>query len=470
MLTSILEISRRLRNRELSPVDLAIECLAQIEKLNPALNAFITVTAESAMQQARQTEGEILRGEDRGPLHGIPLGLKDIIDTAGARTTAASSLFKDRVPTQDAEVVQRLRSAGAVFLGKQNLHEFAYGGSSMISYYGEVHNPWNPTHIAGGSSGGSAAAVAAGLGFGAIGTDTAGSVREPAAQCGVVGIKPTYGRVSTRGVIPLSSSLDHVGLIARTVSDVAVLLQAIAGFDREDKNSVDLQVPNYLAHLQVAPKPARIGVPRRFFYEELDSEVAAAVELALAVLKNLGCEIREINLEIPTDRTLQAAESYAIHRKFVSENPELYQPETLRRIRSGENVSEAQLEAARQDLTKARSEIQTVFSNLDFLVTPAVPIPAPQLAELKQNPDLLRPRELVLLRNTRPFNVWGLPAISVPCGFTRSGLPIGLQIAGPTWSEAAILHLAYAYEQATDWHKHEPNLVALSSSRARETV
>jgi aspartyl-tRNA(Asn)/glutamyl-tRNA(Gln) amidotransferase subunit A len=470
MLTSILGISRRLRNRELSPVDLAKECLAQIEKLNPALNAFITVTAESAMRQARQAESEILRGEDRGPLHGIPLGLKDLIDTAGTRTTAASALFKDRAPTQDAEVVQRLRSAGAVFLGKQNLHEFAYGGSSMISYYGEVHNPWNPAHIAGGSSGGSAAAVAAGLGFGAIGTDTAGSVREPAAQCGVVGIKPTFGRISTRGVIPLSSSLDHVGPIARTVSDVAVLLQAIAGFDREDKNSVDVRVPNDLAHLQVALTPARIGVPRKFFYEDLDSEVAAAVELALAVLKNLGCEIREINLEIPTDRTLQAAESYAIHRKFVSESPELYQPETLRRIRSGENISEAQLQAARHDLAKARSEIQNVFLNLDFLVTPAVPIPAPQLVELKQNPDLLRPRELVLLRNTRPFNVWGLPAISVPCGFTASGLPIGLQIAGPPWSEAAVLRLAYTYEQATDWHKHEPNLFALSSSRARETV
>lgn len=470
MLTSILGISRRLRNRELSPVDLAKECLAQIEKLNPALNAFITVTAESAMRQARQAESEILRGEDRGPLHGIPLGLKDLIDTAGTRTTAASALFKDRAPTQDAEVVQRLRSAGAVFLGKQNLHEFAYGGSSMISYYGEVHNPWNPAHIAGGSSGGSAAAVAAGLGFGAIGTDTAGSVREPAAQCGVVGIKPTFGRISTRGVIPLSSSLDHVGPIARTVSDVAVLLQAIAGFDREDKNSVDVRVPNDLAHLQVALTPARIGVPRKFFYEDLDSEVAAAVELALAVLKNLGCEIREINLEIPTDRTLQAAESYAIHRKFVSESPELYQPETLRRIRSGENISEAQLQAARHDLAKARSEIQNVFLNLDFLVTPAVPIPAPQLVELKQNPDLLRPRELVLLRNTRPFNVWGLPAISVPCGFTASGLPIGLQIAGPPWSEAAVLRLAYTYEQATDWHKHEPNLFALSSSRARKTV
>jgi aspartyl-tRNA(Asn)/glutamyl-tRNA(Gln) amidotransferase subunit A len=470
MSTSILEISRRLRNRELSPVDLAKECLAQIEKLNPALNAFITVTTESAMRQARQAEGEILRGEDRGPLHGIPLGLKDIIDTAGTRTTAASALFKDRVPTQDAEVVERLRSAGAVFLGKQNLHEFAYGGSSMISYYGEIHNPWNPAHIAGGSSGGSAAAVAAGLGFGAIGTDTAGSVREPAAQCGVVGIKPTFGRVSTRGVIPLSSSLDHVGPIARTVSDVAVLLQAIAGFDPEDKKSSDIPVPDYLAALQVETKKLRIGIPRKFFYEDLDSEVAAGVELALALLKNLGCDIREVCLEIPTDRTLQAAESYALHHEFVGKNPELYQPETLRRIRSGENVSEAQLEAARQDLTKARSEIQNVFSNLDFLVTPAVPIPAPQLAELKQNPDLLRPRELVLLRNTRPFNVWGLPAISVPCGFTSAGLPIGLQIAGPPWSEAAILQLAYTYEQATDWHKREPNLFALSSSRARETV
>ncbi|HTA25409.1 MAG TPA: amidase [Terriglobales bacterium] len=469
MLTSILEISRRLRNRELSPVDLARKCLAQIEKLNPALNAFITVTAESAMQQARQAESEILRGEDRGPLHGIPLGLKDIIDTAGTRTTAASALFKDRVPTQDAEVVQRLRSAGAVFLGKQNLHEFAYGGSSMISYYGEVHNPWNPALIAGGSSGGSAAAVAAGLGFGAIGTDTAGSVREPAAQCGAVGFKPTFGRVSTRGVIPLSSSLDHVGPIARTVSDVAVLLQTIAGFDPEDKNSADIPVPDYLAALQVETKKLCIGIPRKFFYEDLDSEVAAVVELALAVLKNLGCEIREINLEIPTDRTLQAGESYAIHREFVRKSPELYQPETLRRIRSGQNISEAQVEAARQDLVKARNEIHSVFANLDFIVTPAVPIPAPQLAELKQNPDLLRPRELVLLRNTRPFNVWGLPAISVPCGFTRSGLPIGLQIAGPPWSEAAILQLANTYEQATDWHKHEPNLVALSN-RARETV
>lgn len=460
MLTSILEVSQRLRKRELSPVDLAKHCLAKIEKLNPVLNAFITVTADLALEQAREAEAQIQRGQWRGPLHGIPLGLKDIVDTAGTRTTAASALFKDRVPTRDAEVVRLLKSAGAVFLGKQNLHEFAYGGSSMISYYDEVHNPWDPARIAGGSSGGSASGVAAGLGYGAIGTDTAGSIREPAAQCGVVGIKPTFGRISARGVIPLSSSLDHIGPIARTVSDVAVLLQAIAGFDPEDKSSIDTPVPDYLTALQVGPKPARIGVPRKFFYEDLDTEVASAVEHALEVLKNLGGEIRDINLDVPADRTLQAAESYAYHRDFIAKSPELYQPETLRRIRSGENISEAQIEAARESLAKARRDIPSVFAELDFLVTPAVPIPAPPLAELKDHPDLLRPRELILLRNTRPFNVWGLPAISVPCGFTGTGLPIGLQIAGPPWSEAAVLRLAYTYEQATNWHKREPALVS----------
>src|SRR5580700_1792452 len=239
MLTTILEASQRLRKRELSPVELTKDCLERIEKLNPVLNAFISVTAESALQQAKQAEAEIQHGQWRGPLHGIPIGLKDIVDTAGIRTTAASALFRDRIPTQDAEVARRLKNAGTVLLGEQNLHEFAYGGSSMISYYGEVHNPWDQAHIAGGSSGGSAAAVGAGLGYGAIGTDTAGSVREPAAQCGVVGIKPTFGRVSACGVIPLAWSLDHVGPIARTVSDVAVLLQIIAGFDPQDQNSVD---------------------------------------------------------------------------------------------------------------------------------------------------------------------------------------------------------------------------------------
>jgi len=438
-------------------VELTKNCLAQIEKLNPTLNAFITVTSESALTQARSAEAEILRGHWRGPLHGIPLALKDLIDTAGIHTTAASALFQDRVPTEDAEVVRRLRDAGAVLLGKQNLHEFAYGGSSMISHYGEVHNPWDAAYITGGSSGGSVAAVAAGLGYGAIGTDTAGSVREPAALCGVVGLKPTYGRVSVHGIIPLSPSLDHVGPITRTVSDAAVILQAIAGYDERDMNSANLPVLDYLAALRNGSKPARIGIPRKFFYEDLDPEVASAVEQALGILGAAG-DLSEIELDVPTDRTLQTAESYAYHAEFVSRSPELYQPETLRRIRKGENISGAEVEQRRHEQEKIRGEIDLMFEDVDVLVTPTTPVPAPAIAELKQNPHLLRPREMLLLRNTRPVNVWGLPAISVPCGFTTAGLPIGLQIIGPHWREDRVLQLAYAYEQATDWHKRSPRL------------
>jgi aspartyl-tRNA(Asn)/glutamyl-tRNA(Gln) amidotransferase subunit A len=457
--TTILEIGQLLRRRELSPVELTKNCLAQIEKLNPTLNAFITVTAEVALEQARGAEAEILRGHWRGPLHGIPLAVKDLIDTAGIRTTAASALFKDRTPGEDAEVVRRLKDAGAVLLGKQNLHECAYGGSSMISYYGEVHNPWDPAQIAGGSSGGSAASVAAGLGYGAIGTDTAGSVREPAGLCGIVGLKPTYGRVSVRGVIPLSLSLDHVGPIARTVSDAALMLQAIAGYDAQDPNSTNMPVVDYLAAIANASRPPRIGVPRKFFYDDLDPEVATAAEQALGVLTAISGGLREIEVDVPTDRTLQSAEAYAYHAEFVSRTPELYQPETLRRIRRGEDISAAESERRRRELKQIRSEIHTVFEDIDVLATPTTPVPAPTIAELKENPELLRPRELLLLRNTRPVNVWGLPAISVPCGFTSTGLPIGLQIIGPHWREDRVLHLACAYEQATDWHKRTPRLV-----------
>jgi aspartyl-tRNA(Asn)/glutamyl-tRNA(Gln) amidotransferase subunit A len=453
MLTSIVETGELLRTRQVSAVELTKKCLAQIEKLNPALNAFITVTAESALTQARAAEAEILRGNWRGPLHGIPLALKDLIDTAGIRTTAASALFTDRIPKKDAEVVRRLIDAGAVFLGKQNLHEFAYGGSSMISNYGEVHNPWDSARIAGGSSGGSAASVAAGLCYGAIGTDTAGSVREPAALCGVVGLKPTYGRVSVRGVIPLSMSLDHVGPIARTVADVAVMLQAIASSDAKDANGMNVRIGDYLAAIGEQLTSMKIGVPRKFFYEDLDPEVGSAVEYALGVLTSLGNHLSEIEIDVPTDRTLQAAESYAYHREFVSRSPELYQPETLRRIRTGENISAAQIEQAERELKQVRGEIHKVFEDVDFLVTPTTPIPAPAIADLKRDPDALRPCELVLLRNTRPANVWGLPAISIPCGFTKAGLPIGLQIIGPNWREDRVLQLAYAYEQATGWHR-----------------
>ena len=329
---SILEVSAMLRKREVSPVELTKECLAQIERLNPTLNAFIVVTADSALAQARDAEAEILKGAWRGPLHGIPLALKDLVDVAGIGTTAASALFKNRIATEDAEVVRCLKDAGAILLGKQNLHECAYGGSSMISYFGEVHNPWNPARISGGSSGGSTAAVAAGLCYGAIGTDTAGSIREPAALCGIVGLKPTYGRVSARGIIPLSSSLDHVGPLTRTVADAAAMLQVVAGFDAQDPTSVNMPTADYLAAMNKSSKPARIGVPRKYFYEDLDPEIAAAVEMALRVLRELGGGMIDLELEVPTDRTLQSAESYAYHKDFVAGSPELYQPETLRRI------------------------------------------------------------------------------------------------------------------------------------------
>lgn len=454
----ISHISEQLCRRFVSPVELTKDCLQKIDKLNPKLNSFITVTGESALAEARIAEAEIQAGHWRGPLHGIPIALKDLIDTAGVRTTAASALFRDRIPSEDGEVVRRLKAAGAVFLGKQNLHEFAYGGSSLVSYFGAVHNPWEPQHIAGGSSGGSAAAVAAGLSYAAIGTDTAGSIREPAALCGVVGLKPTYGRVSARGVIPLSWSLDHVGPLTRTVTDSALLLQSLAGYDLADPHSANVPVQNYVEALKAPTRHLRVGVPRTFFYDDLHSEVTSAIDEALALLSHVTAETREVSLVVPADRTLQSAESYAYHASFVEKSPELYQPETLRRIQSGKNVSaedRARLAAELQELRRRASQI---FEAVDVLVTPTVPIPAPTVAELIDNPDLLRPRELLMLRNTRPFNVWGLPAISVPCGFTTEGLPIGLQIAGPPWEEQRVLALAHAYEQATDWHTRKPNL------------
>jgi aspartyl-tRNA(Asn)/glutamyl-tRNA(Gln) amidotransferase subunit A len=453
---TIQQLSRQLRDRSLSPVDLTRDCLTRIDKLNPKLNAFITILAGTALADARRAEQEIQRGEYRGALHGIPIGLKDIVDTAGIRTTAASALFKDRIPAEDAEVVRRLRAAGAIVLGKQNLHEFAYGGSSMISFFGEVHNPWDTSRITGGSSGGSAASVAAGLGYAAIGTDTAGSIRLPAAYCGVVGLKPTYGRVSARGVIPLSWSLDHIGPIANSVYDSATILQVLAGYDAGDPASIDTPVPDFTATRDHLPPKLRIGVPRAFFFDDLRPEVAAAIEKAIQLFRDLHAEIHEMKLDVSTDRTLSSAESYAYHEPFVAGPPDLYQPATLARIKSGANTSAAAALRARRELEAARHSIRKVFDEVDILLTPTVPIPPPAIADLKAHPENLRPVELLMLRNTRPFNVWGIPTISIPCGFTSDDLPIGLQLAGPSWREDLVLQIAHAYEQATDWIARTP--------------
>jgi aspartyl-tRNA(Asn)/glutamyl-tRNA(Gln) amidotransferase subunit A len=450
MMQSIYELGNLLRDRRISPVEITRECLKRIETHNPSLNAFIAVTAESALAQAAQAEGEIMRGDWRGPLHGVPIALKDLIDFAGVPTTTASNLFKDRIPTKDADVVTRLKDGGAVLLGKNNLHECAYGGSSVISAYGPVRNAWNTNCIAGGSSGGSATAVAAGLCYGAVGTDTAGSIREPAALCGIVGFKPTFGLVSVQGIFPLSPSLDHAGPITRTVSDAAIMYQALRG---TDSASADF---SWLDHLR---RGLRVAVARNFFFDDLDSEIESAINIAIAHLSSLiGSDVREISLDVPTDRTLQLAESFATHAEYVAKSPELYQPATLLRIRAGENITPAEIDKAREELNLVRLKICSVFDDVDLIITPTTPIPAPRLDFLLENPEELRPREIMLLRNTRPFNMWGLPAISVPCGFTQSGLPIGLQIAAAHGAERLLLQMAQAYEQATEWHKKQPTL------------
>jgi aspartyl-tRNA(Asn)/glutamyl-tRNA(Gln) amidotransferase subunit A len=453
---SVQEASSLVRTRKVSPVELTRACLARIDALNPSLNAFITVTPEAALAQAQRAESEVQHGRWRGPLHGIPIAMKDLIDTAGVKTTAASALFKDRIPQMDAAVVERLKDAGAILLGKLNMHEFAYGGTSVPSYYGRVCNPWDLERIAGGSSGGSAAAVAAGLCYVALGSDTGGSIREPAALCGIVGLKPTYGRVSTRGVIPLSWSLDHIGPMTRTVADSAIALQAIAGYDPDEVTSQDRPVGQYLAAMRKGRGRLRIGVPREFFYANLHPEIQAAIDQALAVLVTLGGETRDMPLEVSADRTVFRAEAYAYHAEYIARTPELYVPETLAKLQLGAAIDGKTYIRARRDLDRFRRSGLNVFSSVDLLVTPTTPIPAPAASEYPSTVEGAIALDGLLLRNTRSFNTYGFPTISVPCGMTSAGLPVGLQISGPPWEEQRVLGLALAFQEATDWHTRRP--------------
>jgi aspartyl-tRNA(Asn)/glutamyl-tRNA(Gln) amidotransferase subunit A len=428
-------------------VELTQACLARIEELDSTLHTFITVTAESALEESRAAEAEIRSGHWRGLLHGIPIALKDLVDTAGVPTTAASRLFRDRRPAEDAEIVRRLRAAGAVLLGKTNLHEFAYGGSSVISAYGPVQNPRAPGHTTGGSSGGSAAALAAGMCYAAIGTDTGGSIRQPAALCGIVGLKPTYGLVSVRGIVPLSWTLDHAGPMARTVADVAAVLTAIAGYDPQDLNSREFPTTDYVAALDRDVRGLRLGVVREHFFARLDPEVSARVNPAVAQLERMTSGTGEVTVPIDMDPAVAATEAWTYHQEAVERTPELYHPETLKRIRSGADIPASQYIRAHQRVQNFRRAACEIFRLVDVLVTPTVPAQPPEISDLLADMDQLRPKELVLLRNTRPFNVLGLPAITVPCGCTSSGLPVGLQLAAAPGAEANLLALANAWER-----------------------
>lgn len=456
-LLDLSEASRAVQKKEVSPVELTRACLARIERLNPELNAFITITDAASLEAASKAEAEIARGEWKGPLHGIPLAVKDLIETAGVKTTAASAILKDNVPTADAEVIRRLKSAGAILLGKLNLHEFAYGGSGIIGHFGPALNPWNTAHVTGGSSSGSAAAVAACLVYGAIGTDTAGSIRLPAACCGITGLKPTYGLVSTRGVMPLSWSLDHVGPMARTAADAALILQAIAAYDPQDVCSQKFPPVYYPSAIEEGIAVLRLGVARDF-WNEADGGIHHAVDAAVAALGQITAGVQEVELTTDTDRTLVRCEAYAYHQEYLPQQENGYDPETLRRIRSGADVTAAQYIQAQRELLQQRRLILQLFERVDLILTPTTPILTPTFNELQAAPDQLRNKELVMLRNTRPFNVYGLPSLSLNCGFSQSGLPIGLQITGAPGAEGAVLALAHAYQKQTDWHKQKPAL------------
>ena len=452
---SIADAQRLIRSGTLSPLELVEAYLERIGRFDARLNAFVTVTGERAAARARALETELARGRWRGPLHGIPIALKDNIDTAGVLTTAASAVYADRVPDEDAEVVTRLEAAGAVILGKLNMHEFAYGGTSAFTHTGPVRNPWDVDRIPGGSSGGSGAAVAARLCAGALGTDTGGSVRIPAAHCGIVGLKPTYGLASIRGIIPLSVSLDHVGPMCRTVADAALLLQALAGYDPRGIASIRADVPDYATALLRRTSSLRLGVPRTPYHDDLDPQVAEAVDRALGVLSDLAASTRDVELPALPQARPVAVESYAYHADLLDESRELYDPSTLARIEPGVEVPAAEYAEALYRLKLVRKAIARVFDDVDLLVTPTLPILPMEIEAARESP---REATQILIRNTAPFNSYGIPAITVPCGFSREGLPVGLQICGRALGEVDVLALAHAYEQATDWHERTPPL------------
>lgn len=456
---TIEELSRLLRNKSVSPVEVTELYLARIEALNEQTNAYITVMPDEALTDARRAEEEIMAGDYRGPLHGVPIALKDLYDTAGVRTTAASKIFANRVPDKDATSVMFLRAAGAVIIGKTNMHEFAYGVTNASSYFGPTHNPWDLSRVTGGSSGGSGAAVAAGLCTAATGSDTGGSIRMPSALCGIVGLKPTYGRVSCAGLIPLSWALDHAGPMTKSVFDAAVMLNAMAGWDPDDPATLAAPVLDFTLELRDGVEGLRIAVDPNYAFSEIDEEVEVAVKQALNVLRDLGAELVEVTAPqlAGAALTILNAEATAYHEEFLETRSDDYQPDVRERLEKGFSVSGIDYAHAQRKRQTISREFEALFEEIDLFATPACAVPAPRLDQTEvtvagETVSVMKP----IAQFTRLFNLTGLPAITVPCGFSGHGLPIGLQLAGPRLDEATVLRAAYAYEQATEWHQRRP--------------
>jgi aspartyl-tRNA(Asn)/glutamyl-tRNA(Gln) amidotransferase subunit A len=455
---ALYEVSDLIRKGELSPLDLVNVCLDRIAKLNPRLNAFITVTGEQAQKQASLLEAEVKEGSWRGPLHGIPIGLKDLYETGGVRTTCGTTFFAKYIPREDGHVVQKLKEGGAVFVGKQNMHEIALGITNENPHYGPVRNPWDVERISGGSSGGSAAALLAGMCFGSYGSDTGGSIRIPASLCGCVGIKPTYGRVSLRGVFPLSWSLDHPGPLSRRVRDAALLLQAVAGYDPFDPASASRPEEDYLSKIESGMRGIKAAVAVDEYFREADDSVLALFDEAVSAFRELGAIVEEVSFPDARQAALAngmivVTEGAAFHRQRLEENPDGFGEDVRTRLQTGAAVVGTDFAAARREQAVLRRKFERFFEEYDVLLTSATPQTAPPIG--KQNPA---ERARQLTRFTAPFNLTGLPAISLPCGFTEEGLPVGLQIVSGPWREGMLFRAAQAYEQAAGWYKKSPVL------------
>jgi aspartyl-tRNA(Asn)/glutamyl-tRNA(Gln) amidotransferase subunit A len=461
---SIAELAPLVRACRVSPVELTEAMLERIARLNPSLNAYLTVCADEARAAAARAAREIAARRCRGPLHGIPLALKDNIWTRGIRTTAGSAVLRDFVPDADATVVERLRRAGAVLLGKTNLHEFAYGVTTNNPHFGPTRNPWDRERIPGGSSGGNAAALAAGLCYGSVGSDTGGSIRIPAALCGIAGIKPTFGRVSCFGVIPLSPSLDHTGPLARTVEDLAILLRVLAGRDPRDESTVRAAVPDYAREARRPLGKVKLGWPRNFFFERADEEIVRLMEAAARQFERLGTRMEEVSLPHVGESgdagtQIAVAEARLVHEQagWYPARAEQYSEEVRKRLEWGAEIRATDYLHALASRQAVRADFDAAFARVDAILAPCTPIAAPRIGEKNvrlggQDEDV----RAALLRMNRPSNFTGLPALSVPCGFTRAGLPVGLQLIGRAFEEGRLLRIARAYEQATRWHLRRP--------------
>jgi aspartyl-tRNA(Asn)/glutamyl-tRNA(Gln) amidotransferase subunit A len=456
---SIEQAARLLHARRISPLDLVEVTLARIEQRNPASNAFLTVVRDRACRQARVAEREIQRGARRGPLHGIPISLKDNIWTRGIRTTAGSKILADFVPERDSNIAARLTRAGAILLGKTNLHEFAYGVTTENPHFGPARNPWAGERIAGGSSGGSAAAVCLGMGFGSVGTDTGGSIRIPSALCGIVGLKPTFGLVSLAGVVPLAESLDHAGPLARSVMDACILLQAIA--EKYPKGALP---PDCRKLPKDRPRRFRLGWPEQYFFDRVDEEVRSLVEAAAKSFQSIGAQIQKVSLarladSVEPSTTIALAEAAHYHESqgYFPARAAEYGEDVRSRLEQGAKVRAVDYLRALGMKRGVEQDFEAAFERVDAILAPTVPVAAPRIGE--KEVTIAGQKETIrsaLVRMNRPANFTGHPAISIPCGFTRDGLPVAIQLIGPRWGEARLLAIALAYEEATEWHQRHP--------------